>query len=359
MNQRILIVGTASDQINGGVASSIRAMIAVYESGGCEVTTLITHRANSISGKFWPFLLLTLRIMIGDINSRSFNVVHVHMGGGLLSFLRKMFIVFLLRRHKSVHLHIHGIETMDLIKSRFGKWIFALSFKNVKAVCVLSEWWKNQLLEYKLALPIRVIPNSVLVPENKDRRKHFLITKEKLVVGALSRMVDGKGFRVLSQAIRNIDNDNIRFVLAGDGPLRNELELSLKKEIDKGTVEFTGWLDDVAKEIFYREIDIFCLPSTYDSFGLVFVEALSYGTPIIKANYDPVNIVVSDEASITVAHNDPQSVVDALEWLYENPDELGKMGESAYLSFRRNYSPEATYKLLIDLEQDSRCMTNL
>lgn len=72
----------------------------------------------------------------------------------------------------------------------------------------------------------------------------------------------------------------IHLVVAGDGPLRPRLE----QRLAGGNVEFRGWLDSAALADAYAEADVFVFPSTTETLGLVLLEALASGLPVVAAD---------------------------------------------------------------------------
>lgn len=106
-------------------------------------------------------------------------------------------------------------------------------------------------------------------------------------IGCLGRFVDSKGFNVIIQTIfwlKHNSNYNFKLKIAGDGKEKTNL-IKLVKQLDlNDSVEFMGWLSD--SSIFYSQIDIFTLPSKIETFGLVILEAMKFGVPIIATSCD-------------------------------------------------------------------------
>lgn len=106
------------------------------------------------------------------------------------------------------------------------------------------------------------------------------------VIGALGRLHEIKGFDVLLRAAAGLRDQGVDFrvKLAGDGP-----ELASLKQLaaDLGLedrVEFVGWVVDPSA--FLNTIDLFVVPSRYESFGLVVIEAMAAGVPVITSDIE-------------------------------------------------------------------------
>ncbi len=104
------------------------------------------------------------------------------------------------------------------------------------------------------------------------------------VIGALGRLHEVKGFDLLLRAAAVLRDRGVDFRLriAGDGPelhalrhLRSELKLNDR-------VEFCGWLSDAAD--FLGGLDLFVVPSRHEAFGLVLVEAMAAGVPVVASD---------------------------------------------------------------------------
>lgn len=104
----------------------------------------------------------------------------------------------------------------------------------------------------------------------------------KYKIGTIARLVPQKNIPLLLGAIQLLetkDSSEFHLVIAGDGPLEEQLHsLSIKLGIAK-RVTWKGKISDV--EEFYRDIDLFVLSSNYEGFGLVLLEAMSYGVPVV------------------------------------------------------------------------------
>jgi glycosyltransferase involved in cell wall biosynthesis len=148
------------------------------------------------------------------------------------------------------------------------------------------------------------IPNGVdtdwfhpLEAEPDIRRKYKIPDTASLLlfVAALDRAHHYKGLATLFQAVGGLSREDVRLLVVGEGELRETYRLQAEKMgIGRQTI-FAGSVSDSDLPAYYRSADIFILPShVLESFGMVLVEAMACGIPVIATNLPGVRSVVSD-----------------------------------------------------------------
>ncbi len=127
-------------------------------------------------------------------------------------------------------------------------------------------------------------------------KKLRLSVKDKVIlfVGALDKAHYFKGLAILLKALRNLKNTNYKLIIVGDGNLRSTFEkqavaLGLTKQ-----VKFVGRLSDEELPEYYNLADVFVLPSldASEAYGLVALQALSSGLPVVASNLPGLRQVV-------------------------------------------------------------------
>lgn len=128
--------------------------------------------------------------------------------------------------------------------------------------------------------------------------------------GYMANMVPDKGHRTLLQAFKEVKN--ARLLLAGDGPLRKQLqELASAYGMDD-RVEFVGTVPREKACEFFQGIDAFVHPSRYETFGIVLIEALSTGRPIVATRCGGPNDIVRKEDGLLVDVDDVEGLAEAM-----------------------------------------------
>lgn len=191
---------------------------------------------------------------------------------------------------------IHKHTLMKLILGRAEK-IFVTSIDYCKNsfLSELCEKNPDKIVE---------IPNGVDIekynPKNDGSiiRKRLNIEDKKIIlfVGALDKPHFFKGVDVLLESFKRICNSNFHLIIVGDGDLKqNYIEKANKLGVNS-QVTFAGRVSDEDLPLYYAASDVTVLPSTTmgEAFGLVLVEAMATGKPVIASNLPGVRSVVDD-----------------------------------------------------------------
>jgi glycosyltransferase involved in cell wall biosynthesis len=173
-------------------------------------------------------------------------------------------------------------------------------------------------------------PGTVDQPRLDQLRARHGVSGDHPVVGGIGRLVPRKGWDTLLAAAPRVlaQCPDAQFLVVGGGPLEEELRRSVVELGIEDSVAFTGFVDDQADmPFFYAMMDVFCLPSTREGFGMVFAEAGAMGKPVVACDIEPVNgIVLDGESGILVPLRDPGSLATAILRLLTTPGTAAKMG---------------------------------
>lgn len=178
---------------------------------------------------------------------------------------------------------------------------------------------------------------------------------DKKVIGFCGRIVEEKGIGVLLEAFRMIKDirDDVCLKIGGDykniagGSVYGSLIEQIKDHNIKD-VEFLGKIPEENMGDFYSSMDVFVLPSinTLEAFGLVQVEAMMCGTPVVATDLPGVRTIVGKTGmGLVCKRNDAKSLADAILKILDSPKEYIKSPE--YIeSF---YSTEITVKKYLEI----------
>jgi glycosyltransferase involved in cell wall biosynthesis len=152
------------------------------------------------------------------------------------------------------------------------------------------------------------------------------------IVGAVGRLAFQKGFDVLLHAMRDIEAATL--VIIGDGEERDQLEsLATRLGVAERTI-WAGWDDDVRPEV--RSFDVFVLPSRFEGFPLVVLEALLAEKPVVATDVGSVGeAVIQGETGLLIPPEDPSALAAAIAQLFADQElgrRLGVQGRRLVLS---------------------------
>lgn len=149
--------------------------------------------------------------------------------------------------------------------------------------------------------PIHIIPNGIDLKKYRRRREPETAHKTILYVGRLEKR---KGVKYLLQAYHKLAKNrrDVNLTIAGDGPDREKLEaLVHDKHIPR--VTFKGWVSDDEKLQLLSRAWLFCSPALYgESFGIVLLEAMAVGVPVIAGNNAGYETVMRDRGTLSLVN---------------------------------------------------------
>jgi glycogen(starch) synthase len=229
--------------------------------------------------------------------------------------------------------YIHGVE----------RWIVNRSDR----VVVCSYYMREQIADIFGAdeRRIEVIWNGIdpddLAAEDPDGlrelRSRFAAPDEKLVL-LIGRLVYEKGFQDALEAMPMLvqRQPGTRFLVAGSGTHEQELRRQAEEAglMDHGT--FLGWIGDDVLHSLYRIADLTIVPSIYEPFGLVALEAMASGCICIAADTGGLREVVPhDEAGLRFPPRDPEAIADVAERVLTDDELARRLVAEAHEHVRR------------------------
>jgi len=171
------------------------------------------------------------------------------------------------------------------------------------------------------ASKITVVPNGVdaseLEPTDRRELRARFAAPDELLVLLIGRLVHEKGFHLALEALAPIVHrrGGVRFVVAGTGSAEAELKRQAKRLRLGNAGSFLGWVDDDTLHELYRAADLCIVPSLYEPFGIVALEAMASGCLCIAADTGGLREVVPGDE--TVGLRFPAGDADALRVLLE------------------------------------------
>jgi glycosyltransferase involved in cell wall biosynthesis len=305
------------------------------------------------------------------------------------AFLPQLF--FKLKKYKIIYLHYPFFGSAEVV------WLFKKFNKRKKLIIhyhmdVLGLPWYIKFLSF----PSEIIKKSLLKEadiiicssydyiENSDIKNFYLKNKEKFVeipfsvdtlkfkprankeikktpkilfVGGLDKAHYFKGVDILIEAISKIKNKKFILQIVGNG---NLLSYYKRKSKDLGILEKTEFLNNVSdKELtkLYREADLFVLPSVTkgEAFGIVLLEAMASGVPVIASNLPGVRKVFKNkEEGLIIKPNSVNDLVSKINKILFNKKLKLEMAEKTRKLAEKKYSEKIVKRKIIKIFESLR-----
>jgi len=182
--------------------------------------------------------------------------------------------------------------------------------------------------------------------------KQFKIEKTpKKIVSFVGKFAHFKGVDILIKAAEIITATipEVAFLLAGDGELRPELE-KLKKKLHLNNLYFLGHQNQETVASLYNIADVSVVPSRVEPFGLVAIEALACGTPVVATNAGGLPDFINESVGKLVPMDDSQALAEAIISELKNNTKKTK-GKFAAEYAKKNYSWKKTLEKVIEIYQ--------
>ncbi|HBU69269.1 MAG TPA: hypothetical protein DEE98_02675 [Elusimicrobia bacterium] len=230
----------------------------------------------------------------------------------------------------------------------------------------VTESIKNGILRVHKISPdkISVIHNGIELdhfsPEKTDSetfRKELNIDSSVKLIVSIGRLSNVKGFEYLIEAAKLIFKENpeanLKFAIAGEGELRQELETKIRESRLQGKVILLGHRTDT--NMILAASDIFVLPSIREGFPMCLLEAMAMKKAIISSDFAGVNEILADysDGLVIPAKNIP-ALKDAINKLLNNTALAAELSAGAHRKVSESFGINKTIALHIDAY--NRCL---
>lgn len=236
-------------------------------------------------------------------------------------------------------------------KSIFSKWKY--NHSSVKRILCVSEKIRDITLpDIRKKEKLRVIHSGIdiqrFIHAKKILKQEYNIPENFWLIGNVSALADHKDYPVFIEtaAIVLKNYSDVKFIIAGEGELRSNLE---KLVNDKGLHEqiiFTGFRKDIPDIL--ASLDIFLITSKTEGLGTVILEAFAAGVPVVATRAGGIPEIVKDgETGLTAGIKDSESLAKAVLRLLEDENLLKTIRENAR-TFVQNFSFENTARKTLE-----------
>lgn len=229
-----------------------------------------------------------------------------------------------------------------------------------KRVIVTSNSMKNELRDH-FRLPeekIDVIPNAIdmtkyqkNVDRESVRRRYGVGPHEKLVL-FVGRLVPQKGVEYLIRAVPSIvkRHPEAKFIIIGDGWSRSYLESLSMSTGHRDKIRFVGFISDSELVEQTMSADVLVIPSIYEPFGIVALEGMAAGVPVVAGNVGGLaEIIEHDRTGVLVYPRSPESIAWGVKRVLSDSEYSRWLIQNAKKKIRQIYSWQAVAKRTVEV----------
>jgi len=227
-----------------------------------------------------------------------------------------------------------------------------------KIIC-LTQLEKKDFIKFKVASQdkLALIPQGLELDEYKDAtfdkdklKKNLGLPLNEDVVGYIGRLEPIKGLDYLIAAVKLINN-NVKFLIVGDGSLRERLGQKVKALGLSEKFIFTGWRSDIAQLLFL--MDLLVLPSLNEAVGISLIQAQAMGVPVVASNVGGIPEIIRDNfTGILVPPANPQALAKAIAGLLNDKQKRLGMSKEAKAWIKGKFRVEDMINRISGLYQE-------
>ena len=289
------------------------------------------------------------------------KIVYLPISKNILAFLRDLLFLYpsyIFRRQVVIHWHGAGFAKFHDTCPRMIQVLIRESLKRAARIIVLGEALRNEFAEFLTLEKIVSVPNGIpdffSTTSSVERKRE---TEQRYVLW-LSNLMSEKGlFTALEVAsILKQTMPDVKFILAGDWFREKDKIDSLKiiDDLQLENVEFVGTVLGIEKHRLFQSSDVFLFPPiSPEGFGLVNLEAMSAGLPVVSTSQGAIPEIVLEGVTGYVMEPGASSVIaDKVAHLLENDELRERMGRASRERFLKHYTLDRWVGDMMHIFQD-------
>ena len=291
-----------------------------------------------------------LKRMIAAIRAENPDIVHVQ---GLQSEGFYGTLASKLAGCRHIVMTVHGFAFDGDGTGKLKKWLYRYAVEPLtlrlsdNVFCVCESASKRKIIRMhagkrSCGYIYNPIPPMVTASSRAAMRQKLGIGEQETVFVIAGRVVEGKGFGILENAVKQLnarDINGFKLLVLGDGEYRGIFEERMSEEIRCGQVIMVGQTDSVPDYLLAS--DVFILPSYHENLPIALLEAGKTGIPCIASNVDGIPEIISDnETGLLVDSFDFEDYAKAMEYMMTHKDAAREMGKRFSADVQERFSIE-------------------
>jgi glycosyltransferase involved in cell wall biosynthesis len=209
---------------------------------------------------------------------------------------------------------------------------------------------------------VKIIPNGIDVTKfqvSTDRqavRSRYGVQPHEKLVLCVGRLVPQKGIEYLIRAVPAIADHypEAKFVFVGEGWMRDYLESVSRSTGHQWKIKFTGFISDEELAALMPNSDVLVIPSIYEPFGIVALEGMAAGVPVVASQVGGLaEVIEHDRTGVFVYPRNPESIAWGVDRMLSNPDHAMRMAKNARETVEKQFSWKAIAGKTVDIYKEA------
>ncbi|HIP71145.1 MAG TPA: glycosyltransferase family 4 protein [Anaerolineae bacterium] len=290
----------------------------------------------------YPMTIPVSRTIDKIIPTLHMNVIHCHHPAGVgevgVRKAQELNIPAVFTHHTRYREYAQYVKLVpkNLSEKVIGSWLLDYMTR-CQHIIVPSEPIKESLANsYGITERVTVMPTGIDLTPYKTadgtavRQKHNWGPDQTVII-SLGRLADVKNWPLLLDAVEVVlqKHPDARFVLVGDGPERPSLEKKVAQMSVANRIEFVGRVPYEEVPAYLKAADLFCYASVTETQGLVTLEALAAGLPVVAVDASGTSETVEDGVDGILTPEDSQALAEGMDKLLSDQDLYRRMQKAA------------------------------
>jgi 1,2-diacylglycerol 3-alpha-glucosyltransferase len=368
---RVLFVYDSISPIGGGSQLAIFTWLKNLNQKKIETKLLTGNISQKVEKKILDKLILNPSLNL------SFFYPHFHLSIFLNSETRKKILSF---SPQIIHLHEPSILSFFILKlakknkiktlisfhTNFNEakshtlWFFSLFRKLITSyqfyllkesdfIAAPSNYYQK-LLQKEGFKKIFILPYPIKNQFFIENKKTILTIPKIFKLITVSRLSAEKRIDFLIEMMSYLSN-NFQLTIVGDGVDRKFLEKKVKELSLNSKIIFTGWIRNEVLPRFLKQHHLFVSASSFETFGISYIESLACGLPLIVFDYPVTREIIPKEMAIFIKELDPKKWAEELMRIKNEPKKYLEMKKQIFNNYQKilKYKQDYSTKILINI----------
>jgi glycosyltransferase involved in cell wall biosynthesis len=193
------------------------------------------------------------------------------------------------------------------------------------------------------------VPDVEALLKRLESAKQENLQLQRPVFLFTGQLIPRKGLHRLLEAcllLKDQGYSQYTLLIAGDGPQKEELENFCQEHGLEGCVKWLGWVSYGSLGGYFRNADVFILPTLEDTWGMVVLESMAFGKPVLCSRWAGASeLVIDGENGYLFDSHQPEAIAQAMRLLIDHPDLIQSMGQRSQ-DLIAQHTPKASAQFL-------------